>query len=141
LAQGISAGRTGSTLPTPYPFGRPSKAQVESECVIRRLEFQCIRLVATADGYDRGLTGQAIKGYWYGGRVYWMGSAMRSILQNPLYTGCVRWNVGGYVRNPDTAKRVRQPRPQDEWVEHRDEAVRIVVDELFQRAQRRNRIR
>jgi DNA invertase Pin-like site-specific DNA recombinase len=83
--------------------------QVESERVIRRLEFQGIRLVATADGYDsqtktatrkiqrtvkglvnemrldelreqvhRGLTGQAIKGYWCGGRVY--GYALRPIL-------------------------------------------------------------
>jgi len=26
-----------------------------------------------------------------------MGSAVRSILRNPLYTGRVRWNVGGYV--------------------------------------------
>jgi hypothetical protein len=53
----------------------------------------------------------------------------------------VRWNVGGYVRNPDTARRVRRPRPQDERVEHCDEGVRIIADELFQRAQKRNRIR
>jgi hypothetical protein len=71
----------------------------------------------------------------------WMGSAVRSILRNPLYTGRVRWNVGGYVRNPDTARRVRRPRPQDEWVEHCDEGVRIIADELFQRAQKRNRTR
>ncbi|HWM69908.1 MAG TPA: phage integrase N-terminal domain-containing protein [Steroidobacteraceae bacterium] len=61
-------------------------------------------------------------------------------LRNPLYTGRVRWNAGGYVRNPDTAKRVWRARPQDEWVEHCDEALRIVSDELFQRAQQRNRI-
>jgi site-specific DNA recombinase len=48
----------------------------------------------------------------------WMGSAVRAILRNPLYTGRVRWNAGGYVRNPDTAKRVWRARPQDEWVEH-----------------------
>lgn len=230
-------------------LSRLARDQVESERVIRRLEFQGVRLVATADGYDSqtktatrkiqrtvkglvnemrldelreqvhgGLTGQAIKGYWCGGRVYgyslrpildpnsrdpygqperigtkleidteqaaivreiyrryldgescrtiakhlndrgvpsagstwnrkvrrcsgWMGSAVRSILRNSLYTGQVRWNVGGYVRNPDTARRVRRPRPQDEWVEHCDEGVRIIADELFQRAQKRNRIR
>jgi site-specific DNA recombinase len=223
--------------------------QVESERVIRRLEFQGIRIVATTDGYDsqtkaatrkiqrtvkglvnemrldelreqvhRGLAGQALKGYWCGGRVYgyglrpildpnqrdpygqpervgtkleidadqapivreiyrryvdgascrtiakelnnrgvasagstwnrkvrrcsgWMGSAVRAILRNPLYTGRVRWNAGGYVRNPDTAKRVWRARPQDEWIEHCDEALRMVSDELFQRAQQRNRIR
>jgi hypothetical protein len=68
----------------------------------------------------------------------WMGSAVRTILRNPLYTGRVRWNAGGYVRNPDTAKRVWRARPQDEWVEHCEESVRIISDELFQRAQERN---
>jgi DNA invertase Pin-like site-specific DNA recombinase len=92
-------------------LSRLARDQVESERVIRRLEFQGIRIVATADGYDtqtktatrkiqrtvkglvnemrldelreqvhRGLTGQAIKGYWCGGRVY--GYALRPIL-NP----------------------------------------------------------
>jgi hypothetical protein len=70
-----------------------------------------------------------------------MSSAARAILRNPLYTGRVRWNVGGYIRNPDTAKRVWRARPQDEWVEHCDEGLRIVSDELFQRAQQRNRAR
>jgi hypothetical protein len=49
--------------------------------------------------------------------------------------------VGGYVRNPDTARRVWRARPKDEWVEHSDESVRIVSDEIFQRAQVRTRIR
>jgi hypothetical protein len=53
-----------------------------------------------------------------------MGSAIRTILVNPLYTGRVRWNTGGYVRDPDTAKRVWRERPQGEWVEHRDEYKR-----------------
>jgi site-specific DNA recombinase len=230
-------------------LSRLARDQVESERVIRYLEFRSIRIVATADGYDsqtktatrkiqrtvkgpvnemrldelrdqvhRGLTGQAIKGYWCGGRVYgyalrpildqtrrdpygqpervgtklevdpeqagivreiyrryadgascrtiakdlnnrgvpsagstwkrkvrrcsgWVNSAIRTILKNPLYTGRVRWNTGGYVRDPDNAKRVWRERPQDEWVEHCDESVRIISDELFQRAQERNRIR
>jgi hypothetical protein len=67
-----------------------------------------------------------------------MGSAVRAILRNSLYTGRVRWNVGGYVRNPDTARRVRRPRPQVEWVEHCDEGVRIIIDELFQRAEEKS---
>lgn len=50
----------------------------------------------------------------------WVASAIRSILRNPLYTGRVRWNVDGYVRNPDTAKRVWRARPKAEWVEHQD---------------------
>jgi len=177
-----------------------------------------MRLDELREQVHRGLTGQAIKGYWCGGRVYgyalrpildsarldpygqperigtkleidsdqaaivreifrrygdgtscrtiakdlntrgvpsagstwkrkvrrcsgWMASAIRAILRNPLYTGRLRWNVGGYVRNPDTARRVWRARPQDEWVEHRDESLRIIADESFRRAQERTRIR
>ena len=177
-----------------------------------------MRLDELREQVHRGLTGQAMKGYWCGGRVYgyalraivdparldpygqperigtkleidseqaaivreiyrryvdgascrtiakdlndrgvpsagstwkrkvrrchgWMASAVRTILRNPLYTGRVRWNVGGYVRDPDTARRVWRARPKGEWIERRDDSVRIVSDELFRRAQERNRIR
>jgi len=80
-------------------LSRLSRDQVESERVIRRLEFLGIRIIAVTDGYDsetkaatrkiqrgvknlinemrldelreqvhRGLTGQAMKNYWCGGR-------------------------------------------------------------------------
>lgn len=82
-------------------LSRLSRDQVESERVIRRLEFLGIRIIAVSDGYDsdtkaatrkiqrgvknlinemrldelreqvhRGLTGQAMKRYWCGGRPY-----------------------------------------------------------------------
>jgi len=82
-------------------LSRLSRDQVESERVIRRLEFLGIRIIAVTDGYDsetkaatrkiqrgvknlinemrldelreqvhRGLTGQAMKNYWCGGRPY-----------------------------------------------------------------------
>jgi DNA invertase Pin-like site-specific DNA recombinase len=191
-------------------LSRLSRDQVESEQVIRRLEFHGVRIIAVSDGYDsrtktatrkiqrgvknlinemrldelreqvhRGLTGQAMKRYWCGGRPYgyrlkpildpndrdaygnpsriktvleidkaqaeivaeifasyargvsyfaiartlnergvpspgssWkrrvrrcrgsVGSAVRVVLRNPLYTGHVRWNVSQFVRDPDT---------------------------------------
>ena len=80
-------------------LSRLTRDSVEQETVIRRLEFQGVRLVTTSDGYDstsrarkmhrgfkglmnkaflddhrdrvhRGLTGQALKHYWCGGRPY-----------------------------------------------------------------------
>lgn len=82
-------------------LSRLSRDQVESEQVIRRLEFLGIRIIAVTDGYDsetkvatrkiqrgvknllnemrldelreqvhRGLTGQAMKRFWCGGRPY-----------------------------------------------------------------------
>lgn len=90
-------------------LSRLSRDQVESERVIRRLEFVGIRIIAVTDGYDsetkaatrkiqrgvknlinemrldelreqvhRGLTGQAMKNYWCGGRPY--GYRLRPIL-------------------------------------------------------------
>ena len=69
----------------------------------------------------------------------WMGSAIRVIIRNPLYTGFVRWNASQFVRNPDTEKVTRRARPKSEWITHQDEDVRIISDELFQRAQARTR--
>ena len=80
-------------------LSRLSRDQVESERTIRRLEFGGVRIVGVGDGYDsqsksrkvqrgvrglmnemyiddlkdkvhRGLTGQALKHYWCGGKVF-----------------------------------------------------------------------
>jgi site-specific DNA recombinase len=80
-------------------LSRLTRDSVEQERTIRRLEFQGLRIVATSDGYDsqskarkvhrgvkglmneiflddlrervhRGLSGQAHKGYWCGGKAY-----------------------------------------------------------------------
>jgi site-specific DNA recombinase len=69
----------------------------------------------------------------------WMGSAVRGILKNPLYTGMQRWNTAQFVRDPDTKKHVRRKRPQSDWVTNRIESLRIVPDALFERAQQRTR--
>lgn len=227
-------------------LSRLTRDAVESERVIRRLEFSGIRIVSISDGYDstskarkvhrgfkglmneiflddlrervhRGLAGQVIKHYWTGGRPYgyrlkpvlhptehdqygqpakigtkleidpeqstvvaeifqrfaegascrtisgelndhgvpspgstwkrkvrrcsgWMGSAVRVILKNPLYTGTVRWNVSQFVRDPDSEKYKRRRRPQAEWHSYQDEALRIITDELFAKVERRTRI-
>lgn len=227
-------------------LSRLTRDAVECERAIRRLEFAGLRIIATSDGYDstskarkvhrgfkglmneiflddlrervhRGLTGQAQKRYWCGGRPYgyrlkpvldpsrldvygqparigtvleideaqaavvrdifarfadgasclaiardlnargisspgstwkrqtrrcngWMASAVRVILKNPLYCGRLRWNVSQFVRDPDTGKHQRRRRPATEWVEHREESLRIVSDELYVQAQARTRI-
>jgi site-specific DNA recombinase len=227
-------------------LSRLTRDAVESERVIRRLEFSGIRIVSVSDGYDstskarkvhrgfkglmneiflddlrervhRGLAGQVIKGYWTGGRPYgyrlkpvlhpterdqygepakiatkleiepeqaaivlemferfadgascrtiaqelndrgvpspgstwkrkvrrcagWMGSAVRVILKNPLYTGMVRWNVSQFVRDPDSEKYKRRKRPKAEWHTYQDETLRIISDELFAKADHRTRL-
>lgn len=226
-------------------LSRLTRDAVECERAIRRLEFIGLRIIATSDGYDstskarkvhrgfkglmneiflddlrervhRGLTGQAQKHFWCGGRPYgfrlkpvldpskldvygqparigtvleidseqaaivreiftrfvdgasclaisrelnargvpspgstwrrkirrcrgWMASAIRVILKNPLYCGRMRWNVSQFVRDPDSGKYKRRRRPQADWVENREESLRIISDEVFERAQARTR--
>ncbi|HWM69949.1 MAG TPA: recombinase family protein [Steroidobacteraceae bacterium] len=70
----------------------------------------------------------------------WMASAVRVILKNPLYCGRVRWNVSQFVRDPDSGKHKRRSRPKAEWVEHRDESLRVIAEDIYEQAQARTRV-
>ncbi len=67
----------------------------------------------------------------------WMGSGIRVILRNERYRGVVHWNTSEWRKDPDTGKRKRVMRPRSEWITHVNEALRIVADELWGRAQKR----
>jgi hypothetical protein len=67
----------------------------------------------------------------------WMGSGIRVMLRNPRYTGTVIWNQYEWRKSPDDNLRKRVLRPREEWVERTDESLRIISDELWQRAQQR----
>jgi len=69
----------------------------------------------------------------------WMGSGIRVIVRNERYRGVVHWNASEWRKDPDTGKRKRIMRPRSEWISYVDESVRIVSDELWDRAQRRTR--
>jgi site-specific DNA recombinase len=70
-------------------------------------------------------------------RSGWMGSGIRALLRNERYRGVVHWNVCEWHKDPDTGKRRRVVRPRDQWITRIEESLRIVSDELWQRAQRR----
>jgi site-specific DNA recombinase len=46
------------------------------------------------------------------------GDARRGIgiLVNPIYTGRQTWNRSRWIKHPDTGRRVRQERPESEWI-------------------------
>jgi site-specific DNA recombinase len=69
----------------------------------------------------------------------WMGSAIRVILRNERYRGVVHWNTSEWRKDPDTGKRKRVMRPRSEWISYVDESLRIVSDDLWERAQCRVR--
>jgi site-specific DNA recombinase len=69
----------------------------------------------------------------------WMGSGVRVMLRNERYRGVVHWNTSEWRKDPDTGKRKRIVRPRSEWISHVDESLRIISDDLWDRAQRRTR--
>jgi hypothetical protein len=70
-----------------------------------------------------------------------MGSAIRVITFNRLYTGEVAWNKHKFIRNPESERIVRRARPKSDWLTSHDESVRIISDETFAKAQARSKVR
>lgn len=69
----------------------------------------------------------------------WMGSGIRVIVRNERYRGVVHWNTSEWRKDLDTGKRRRVMRQRSEWVSFIDESLRIIPDDLWERAQRRVR--
>ena len=77
----------------------------------------------------------------------WLASAIAGdarkalgILNNDLYRGVYVWNRSRWVRDPETHKRVRQQRPESEWVVQQVPDLRIVSAELWHRVKARQAI-
>jgi site-specific DNA recombinase len=70
-------------------------------------------------------------------RKTWSPSTLSRILRNEKYTGLWVWNKQQTRRDPRTGRRKRFPKPESEWVVHRDEALRIVSQELWVKVQKR----
>lgn len=72
----------------------------------------------------------------------WAATAIKVILDNPMYEGELIWNRTRKVRNPETGRRVHRPRPREEWIVRKKPELRIVPEEVAVRVrarQRRNR--
>ena len=66
-------------------------------------------------------------------------SKASGILRNPTYTGVATWNKRAGKKVPGTGRRIQKHRPESEWIEYRDESLRIVSDDLWHRVQGRLR--
>jgi DNA invertase Pin-like site-specific DNA recombinase len=69
----------------------------------------------------------------------WMDSAVYVIVRNPLYTGLQSWNKTKGVKDPDTRKTLTRRLPKSEWRQNQIEAIRIISDEQFARAEQRTK--
>jgi site-specific DNA recombinase len=78
----------------------------------------------------------------------WMCSAIAGdpkrgigILNNDIYRGVVIWNRARWIRSAaDSGKRKQLMNPRNEWIEHKDESLRIVSDALWERVKARQQI-
>ncbi len=62
------------------------------------------------------------------------------ILNNEIYIGRVIWNRFRWVRSAaDSSRRRREPNPKSEWIERREERLRIVDQSLWNRVKARQR--
>jgi DNA invertase Pin-like site-specific DNA recombinase len=59
------------------------------------------------------------------------------ILNNELYIGRLVWNRQRFIKDPDTGKRVSRLNPESEWVIQDVPELRIIDDDLWQRAKAR----
>jgi site-specific DNA recombinase len=59
------------------------------------------------------------------------------LLNNELYIGEMVWNRCSYVKDPRTGKRVARPNPVSQWERMQVPDLRIVSDDLWQAAKRR----
>ncbi|HEX7111403.1 MAG TPA: recombinase family protein [Mizugakiibacter sp.] len=61
------------------------------------------------------------------------------ILVNPIYIGRQVWNRSHWVKHPETGRRVRQERPESEWLIHEAPELAIVDLDTWNATQRRIR--
>ncbi len=59
------------------------------------------------------------------------------ILANPIYIGRQVWNRSRWVKHPETGRRVRQERPEAEWIITQHPELAIIDAETWERARAR----
>ena len=74
---------------------------------------------------------------WNPSTIHGHSSRGTGILNNELYVGRMVWNRLRYIKNPDTGKRVSRLNPRSEWITKEVPELRIVSDEIWNAAKRR----
>ena len=67
----------------------------------------------------------------------WAPTAIHAMLHRELYAGKIIWNRSRFVKAPGSNKRLRRPRPQNEWRVIERPELRIISEDLWARAQER----
>ncbi|MGV8041483.1 MAG: recombinase family protein [Thermoanaerobaculaceae bacterium] len=71
----------------------------------------------------------------------WSPNVLWNMLRNPAYVGRVTFNRYEWVKNPDTGKRNYRERPEAHWIVTERPELRILDQDLWDRAQQRITLR
>ena len=114
---------------------------VPAEAAIVRRIFEEYAHGKAPEAIARDLNREGIPGP--GGRP-WSNTTIRGqadrgtgILNNALYRGDLVWNRCSYVKSPKTGRRVARPNPPEAWERVAVPDLRIVEDDLWERAKAR----
>jgi site-specific DNA recombinase len=70
----------------------------------------------------------------------WLQSAVYAILHNDTYLGRFTWNRSQWLKNPDSGQRVRRERPAAEWIVKDAPELRLVSNDLWDRARQMDQV-
>ena len=71
-------------------------------------------------------------------RQAWSRYTIREMIHNERYRGIVVWNRTQKKRNPETGRKISKARPQSDWRRQVVPQIRIISEELWAAAHRRN---
>ena len=115
------------------------KVNKSEAAVVRRIfrmsaEGQALKTIAKALNAEGIQSPRPRKGRPAAG---WCPTGIREMLYNERYTGRIFWNRSRFVKVPGTNRRVRRPRPPEEWCIVDAEHLRIIPDALWRKVHER----
>ena len=115
-----------------------AESQLQIEGLAWRFVIEDIRLRAARFGLREVLPDLGPRGAaWRPSTIHGHGGRGTGILNNELYIGRRVWNRQRYIKDLDTGKRVSRRNPQSEWITRDVPSLRIVADEVWAAAKKR----
>ena len=136
------SGASAGGLPFGYRVNGTGQRAIDvaQAAVVRRIFAEYVhgaspREIAAGLNQDRVPSSRG--GTWAMSAIYGDKKRGIGILSNPIYIGRQIWNRSRWVKHPDTGRRIRQERPESEWVTTDHPDLAIIDLDTWQRAQRR----
>lgn len=126
----------------PYVIGYRLVVVPEQAEVVRRIftlyaDGWSTKRIALRLNHDRIASPRGLASGWTWTAIYGNPALGTGMLNNCLYIGDVTWNRFRWERNPETGTRVPRLRDRSEWIVRHDESLRIIPQDLWEHARRR----